>query len=210
MPSMKRIPGLAHRTCFCLRLLSQNTPHKPIHTHTYALLELLNHQSGVCSNLHLCVCVYERWYGGRVSLWQVEDCGKLQKKQQCFPAPTRLSLTRLFKLLMLLYPFTFPLLSGSVTFGSCLVKNDLFSAAEPISILSLLCGTLTFVFTLPGNVRTTQQFVVRGNFSCLSQSLILHCKIISNHYLFYFQFKKDVILLEDVKWMLLSQNVSWM
>ncbi len=52
----------------------------------------------------------------------------------------------------------------ALTFSSRLLKNDLFSAVEPISILSLLSSTLTFVFTSPSNVHTTQQFVVHDTF----------------------------------------------
>ncbi len=146
IPSMKRIPGLAHsrerlnNMFLCEALISKPTtqPPPPPPPHTHMLLELLNHQSGVCSNLHmcLCVCVYERWYGGRVSLWQVEDCGKLLKKPQRFPASTRLSLTRLLKLL----PFTFPLLSGSAHFLSVAVYSKMIYFQQSNPLVFSLCS----------------------------------------------------------------------
>lgn len=122
MPAMKRNPGLAHRRenhvfVWGSYLKTHHTnPHTHRRTYTRTLLELLNHQS-------VCVCD-----GGRVSLWQVEDCGESATEQQCFPTPTSL-----LKLLVLFYPFTFPL---PLTFGSRLLRNDLFSTVEPISILS--------------------------------------------------------------------------
>ncbi len=83
-----------------------------------------------------------------------------------------------------------PLWKRSLSFSSRLLKNYLFSAVELISILSLLSNTLTFVFTSPSNVHTTQQFVVHDTFSYLSQSLILHLQNNQQSLSFLFQVKR--------------------